>query len=112
MTGYVDGAAVLAGLGVWALDGHDARGVLALTVAATAADPSKRPHEPPPGALVLPARFATRVLPGAVVGVAAGGAAPATQPLAAPDAGRGRRPAASIARKATAKAGSDAPSHG
>jgi phosphatidylglycerophosphate synthase len=29
-------AAVLAGLGVWALDGHDARGVLALTVAATA----------------------------------------------------------------------------
>jgi CDP-L-myo-inositol myo-inositolphosphotransferase len=29
-------AAVLAGLGVWALDGHGARGVLALTVAATA----------------------------------------------------------------------------
>jgi 1L-myo-inositol 1-phosphate cytidylyltransferase / CDP-L-myo-inositol myo-inositolphosphotransferase len=29
-------AAVLAGLGVWALDGHPARGVLALTVAATA----------------------------------------------------------------------------
>ncbi len=29
-------AAVLAGLGVWALDGHAARGVLALTVAATA----------------------------------------------------------------------------
>jgi 1L-myo-inositol 1-phosphate cytidylyltransferase / CDP-L-myo-inositol myo-inositolphosphotransferase len=28
-------AAVLAGLGLWALDGHDARGVLALTVAAT-----------------------------------------------------------------------------
>jgi 1L-myo-inositol 1-phosphate cytidylyltransferase / CDP-L-myo-inositol myo-inositolphosphotransferase len=29
-------AAILAGLGLWALDGHDARGVLALTVAATA----------------------------------------------------------------------------
>jgi choline kinase/phosphatidylglycerophosphate synthase len=29
-------AAILAGLGVWALDGYDARGVLALTVAATA----------------------------------------------------------------------------
>jgi hypothetical protein len=29
-------AAVLAGLGVWALDGHGARGVLALTAAATA----------------------------------------------------------------------------
>jgi hypothetical protein len=29
-------AAVLAGLGLWALDGHDARGVLVLTVAATA----------------------------------------------------------------------------
>jgi CDP-L-myo-inositol myo-inositolphosphotransferase len=29
-------AAVLAGLGLWALEGHDARGVLALTVAATA----------------------------------------------------------------------------
>jgi 1L-myo-inositol 1-phosphate cytidylyltransferase / CDP-L-myo-inositol myo-inositolphosphotransferase len=29
-------AAILAGLGVWALDGHDVRGVLALTVAATA----------------------------------------------------------------------------
>jgi 1L-myo-inositol 1-phosphate cytidylyltransferase / CDP-L-myo-inositol myo-inositolphosphotransferase len=29
-------AAILAGLGVWALDGHDARSVLALTVAATA----------------------------------------------------------------------------
>jgi 1L-myo-inositol 1-phosphate cytidylyltransferase / CDP-L-myo-inositol myo-inositolphosphotransferase len=29
-------AAILAGLGVWALAGHDARGVLALTVAATA----------------------------------------------------------------------------
>jgi hypothetical protein len=28
-------AAVLAGLGLWALDGHDPRGVLALTVAAT-----------------------------------------------------------------------------
>jgi 1L-myo-inositol 1-phosphate cytidylyltransferase / CDP-L-myo-inositol myo-inositolphosphotransferase len=28
-------AAVLAGLGLWALDGHDARGVLVLTVAAT-----------------------------------------------------------------------------
>jgi 1L-myo-inositol 1-phosphate cytidylyltransferase / CDP-L-myo-inositol myo-inositolphosphotransferase len=28
-------AAILAGLGLWALDGHDARGVLALTVAAT-----------------------------------------------------------------------------
>jgi 1L-myo-inositol 1-phosphate cytidylyltransferase / CDP-L-myo-inositol myo-inositolphosphotransferase len=31
----VGDAAVLAGLGLWALDGHDARGVLALTVAAT-----------------------------------------------------------------------------
>jgi hypothetical protein len=30
------GAAILAGLGLWALDGHAARGVLALTVAATA----------------------------------------------------------------------------
>jgi phosphatidylglycerophosphate synthase len=29
-------AAILAGLGLWALDGHDARTVLALTVAATA----------------------------------------------------------------------------
>jgi hypothetical protein len=29
-------AAILAGLGVWALDGNDARGVLVLTVAATA----------------------------------------------------------------------------
>jgi choline kinase/phosphatidylglycerophosphate synthase len=29
-------AAILAGLGLWALDGHDPRGVLALTVAATA----------------------------------------------------------------------------
>ncbi len=29
-------ATILAGLGLWALDGHDARGVLALTVAATA----------------------------------------------------------------------------
>jgi 1L-myo-inositol 1-phosphate cytidylyltransferase / CDP-L-myo-inositol myo-inositolphosphotransferase len=29
-------AAILAGLGLWALEGHDARGVLALTVAATA----------------------------------------------------------------------------
>jgi CDP-L-myo-inositol myo-inositolphosphotransferase len=29
-------AAILAGLGLWALDGHNARGVLALTVAATA----------------------------------------------------------------------------
>jgi 1L-myo-inositol 1-phosphate cytidylyltransferase / CDP-L-myo-inositol myo-inositolphosphotransferase len=28
-------AAILAGLGLWALEGHDARGVLALTVAAT-----------------------------------------------------------------------------
>jgi 1L-myo-inositol 1-phosphate cytidylyltransferase / CDP-L-myo-inositol myo-inositolphosphotransferase len=32
----VGDAAILAGLGLWALEGHDARGVLALTVAATA----------------------------------------------------------------------------
>jgi phosphatidylglycerophosphate synthase len=32
----VTDAAALAGLGLWALDGHDARGVLVLTVAATA----------------------------------------------------------------------------
>jgi choline kinase/phosphatidylglycerophosphate synthase len=32
----VGDAAILAGLGLWALDGHDAPGVLALTVAATA----------------------------------------------------------------------------
>jgi choline kinase/phosphatidylglycerophosphate synthase len=32
----VGDAAILAGLGLWALDGHPARGVLALTVAATA----------------------------------------------------------------------------
>jgi 1L-myo-inositol 1-phosphate cytidylyltransferase / CDP-L-myo-inositol myo-inositolphosphotransferase len=31
----VGDAAILAGLGLWALDGHDARGVLVLTVAAT-----------------------------------------------------------------------------
>jgi 1L-myo-inositol 1-phosphate cytidylyltransferase / CDP-L-myo-inositol myo-inositolphosphotransferase len=31
----VGDAAILAGLGLWALDGHDARGVLGLTVAAT-----------------------------------------------------------------------------
>jgi phosphatidylglycerophosphate synthase len=31
----VGDAAIRAGLGLWALDGHDARGVLALTVAAT-----------------------------------------------------------------------------
>jgi hypothetical protein len=30
----VGDAAILAGLGLWALDGHDARGVLGLTVAA------------------------------------------------------------------------------
>jgi hypothetical protein len=31
----VGDGAILAGLGLWALDGHDARGVLGLTVAAT-----------------------------------------------------------------------------